>query len=187
VTARQKRVRPGIVTYRRTLSHDDVTTHHGIRVTGVVRTIIDIAPRLTDRQLARAINEPRHSGHLHPMALDELLRRCPRAQSLVDPTQNPTRSPLEDDFLAFTERYDLPTPRINTRKSGTEVDAVFETERVIVELDSWEFHGDPIAFHNDRVRDMDRADEDYLPLRMTADRLTSDQAEQLRRILSRRR
>lgn len=58
---------------------------------------------------------------------------------------------------------------------------------MIVELDSWEFHGDPISFCGDRVRDTDRADEGYLPLRITPDRLTGAQAEQLRRILSRRR
>jgi hypothetical protein len=187
VTSPHKRARGGIESHRSGLRGHDVTVNYGVRVTTIVRTVIDIAPRLTDRELIRAIQDGRHTQHLKPSKLQELLLRCPRARNLVDPTQNPTRSSLEDDFLAFVKRYDLPTPRINTRKSGTEVDAIFETEQVIVELDSWEFHGDPIAFHRDKARDTARAADGLLPLRLTSDRFTAEGADELCRILSRRR
>lgn len=188
VTSPVKRTRPGLVTHRSTtLSRRDVTTNFGIQVTTVIRTIIDIEPRLTDPQLIRAIQDARHAHHLQPSKLDELLGRCRRARELIDPTQHPTRSSLEDDFMAFVKRYELPTPRINTRKSGTEVDAIFDTEQVIVELDSWEFHGDPIAFRRDKARDTARAADGLLPLRLTSDRFTAEGADELDRILSRRR
>jgi hypothetical protein len=53
---------------------------------------------------------PRHKDHLKPTALQQLLNRCPRIRQLVDPDQNPTRSPLEDDFLRWIRRHKLPMP-----------------------------------------------------------------------------
>jgi hypothetical protein len=51
--------RPGIRTHQtRTLTRADITTREGIRVTTPARTIIDIAPRLTDRQLTRGSTRP---------------------------------------------------------------------------------------------------------------------------------
>ena len=37
--------------------------------------------------------------------------------------------------------------------AGYEVDAFFPAEKVIVELDSWEFHRDRSSFESDRDRD----------------------------------
>lgn len=126
VTAPTKRTRPGLVTHRSTtLVRQDFTTNYGIRLTTVIRTIIDITPRLTDRQLTRAVQQARHSHHLQPGKLNELLLRCPRARELIDPTQNPTRSALEDDFQAFAKRHGLPRPLINVKVNGKEVDALF--------------------------------------------------------------
>jgi hypothetical protein len=39
----------------------------------------------------------------------------PRLQALIDPTQNPTKSDLEDDFVAWIRKHNLPMPRMNTR------------------------------------------------------------------------
>lgn len=136
VTARSEKRRPRIHTHRSTtLNAVDITTNYGIPVTTVVRTIVDINRRLTDRQLPRVVNDARLAHHLKPSRLDELLRRCPRAGRLIDPTQAPTRSTLEDEFVAFVRRYGLPMPRLNVKVGGREVDAIFEAEKVIVELD----------------------------------------------------
>jgi hypothetical protein len=163
VTSSKKRVRPGIITRRTTTLRRDVTTNFGIRVTTVIRTIIDIEPRLTDAQLIRAIQDARHARHLRPGTLAELLRRCRRGLELIDPTQNPTRSKHEDDFVAWAKRHGLPTPRINVKVNGQEVDALFPQERVIVELDSEEFHDDPISFRTDRQRDRRSAGRRWRP------------------------
>ncbi len=187
VTAPGKRARPGIATYRRSLDQRDTTTNFGIPVTTVIRTIIDIKPRLTDPQLIRAIQDARHAHHLQPSKLAELLQRCPRARDLVDPTQNPTRSPLEDDFAAFCERHGLPTPRINVEINGNEVDALFPEERVIVELDSVEFHDDPISWRNDRRRDRSSAAHGYLTVRLIREDLTDEDAWELHQTLAQRR
>jgi very-short-patch-repair endonuclease len=188
VSAPQKRVRPEITTHRTTtLRRHDVTTNFGIRVTTAVRTIIDIEPRLTDPQLIRAIQDARHARHLRPGTLDELLGRCRRARELIDPSQNPTRSPHEDDSVAWARRHGLPTPRINVKVNGKEVDALFPQERVIVELDSVEFHDDPISFRNDRRRDRGSAADGYVTVRLLQEDLTDEDAELLHQTLAQRR
>src|SRR5579875_550591 len=78
VTAGTDRRRPGIRVHQcRTLTRADVTTQSGIRVTSPARTLYDMAPRLTDLQLARAYNDLRRPGYLRPDALRELLDRLP--------------------------------------------------------------------------------------------------------------
>ena len=165
----------------------EIRTEFGIRTTSAARTIRDVARRLSDRELTRAIRDSRHARHIRPAELTALLRTCRRARALVDPTQNPTRSGLEDDFLRWIRRYKLPVPRINVKAGGKEVDARFITERVILEVDSWEYHGDPITFRSDAERGTAHAANGFLPLRLTDDRLTRGEAERLHMILARRR
>ena len=187
VTAPTDKRRPGIRTHRsRTVARDDVTTHFGVRVTTIARTIDDISPRLTDRQLMRAVNDARLSGHLGPTALHALIAGHSRAARLLDPDQAPTRSTLEDEFARWLQRHRLPTPRRNAMLDGREVDALFERQRVIVELDGWRFHNDRRAFEADRDRDAAHAAADHVTVRITRNRLTSAEADRLRRILANR-
>ena len=182
-----KRTRPKINTHRcLPFTDDDITTNYGMPVTTVVRTIIDISPRLNDREFVRAVNDARHAHHLKPTTLKALIRRSHRAKRLIDPTQNPTRSQAEDDFMAWIKRHKLPVPRINVHPNSHEVDAVFEDQRVIIELDGWNFHNDYDSFRNDRTRDRISAANGYLPLRYTPADLTDEEAERLRQILASR-
>jgi very-short-patch-repair endonuclease len=188
VTSSKKRVRPGITTRRTTtLGRRDVTTHFGMRVTTVIRTIIDIEPRLNNSQLIRAIQDARVAHHLKASKLHELLLSCRRARELIDPSQNPTRSKHEDDFVTWAERHGLPTPRVNVKVNGKEVDALFPEERVIVELDSVEFHDDPISFRRDRRRDRGSAAHGFVTVRLLKEDLTDEDAEELHQTLAQRR
>ncbi len=102
----------------------------------------------------------------------------------------PTRSELEDAFLTFCRQYDLPIPLVNTRVAGHEVDALFADERVIVELDGWDFHRDRYAFEDDRERDADTLAVGLVTVRITWERLThrpDREASRLGAILSSRR
>jgi hypothetical protein len=191
VTAPRQHRRPGIHTHRSiTLTRTHVTTRDWVPVTTVARTITDLAPRLTDRQLVRMVNDARIAKHLRATQLARLLAACPRAAALVDPAQNPTRSSFEDDFLAFLARYDLPTPQINVVLNGYEVDALFEAEKLIVECDGWEFHSDHESFEDDRERDAVAAEHGYQTYRLTHRRFVgrpAQEAARLREVLDRRR
>jgi hypothetical protein len=191
VTAPYDRRRKGIRTHRsETLTPKDIRRQRNLRVTSPARTILDIQTRLTDRQLVRAVNELRLHKHLRATELARLLTASPRVQSLIDPTQNPTRSGKEDDFVAFCRRHGLPTPRTNLKLFGHERDAVFEAEKVIVEIDPWETHKSYQSFESDRERDAIAAEHGYLTIRLTTARLTAhptEEAARLHRILANRR
>lgn len=197
VTAPSAHRRPGIRVHRaRTLTRRDVRVHRGIRVTSPARTLLDVARRFNDKQLARAVNELRLAGHLRLPDLGELLHRCPRhpgarrLRPFVERPTGPTRSEFEDAFVAFTERYGLPTPRINVRIAGREVDAFFPDERLIVELDGYEFHSSRESFRENRERDAAMLALGLVTVRITWDRLhgTPDtEAARLGEILQGRR
>jgi very-short-patch-repair endonuclease len=185
VIAPTRRTRPGIHTHRSTTLAGDVWTRNGVRTTNPVRTIVDIAPRRTDRQLIRLVQDARLAKHLNDTALHRLLLRCQRLQALIDPTQNPTKSDLEDDFVAWIIKHKLPMPRINTKLNGKEVDALYEKEKLIVELDGWPYHSGRKAFRSDHQRDSDHRTLGFDTVRYTGEQLTDVEAANLRRRLSR--
>jgi very-short-patch-repair endonuclease len=179
-----------------TLSKRDTRTHLGIRTTSAARALLDIAPRLPEEQLGRAFNDGRLDRRLYRAELEELLTRLPshpgtkRLRGLVSTaTAAPTRSDWERDFPAFARDHGLPEPQLNAHVAGYEVDALFAEQRVIVELDSWEFHQDRRAFERDRRRDAVTLAAGYVTVRITWERLTNDpegEARRLRRILEAR-
>jgi very-short-patch-repair endonuclease len=178
------------------LTPKDIRYHLGLRVTTPARTLLDIAPRLTDKALTRAVNDAQLSNHLRLPALRELLERCsrhPGAKRLAPFLQapsGPTRSEFEDEFLAFTKRFGLPQPNVNATVGGREVDALFEAERLIVELDGYDYHSSRVAFEGDRERDAEHLLGGFGTVRVTWDRLTKTPRKEARRlgaILARRR
>jgi very-short-patch-repair endonuclease len=79
---------------------------------------------------------------------------------------------------------------VNTRAVGYEVDALFRPERLIVELDGWDFHGTREAFESDRDRDAETLAAGFETVRITWERLKSDperEAARLHAILVARR
>lgn len=200
VTARTARRRPGIIVHRScTLDWRDITVHDGIRVTKPARTILDVASSLDDRQLTRLVNDARHARfRLTDNAIADLLMRvpshpsAPRLAPFADlGGRRPTRSGFEDSFPAFCARHGLPEPVIDAIVFGVEVDAWFERERLVVELDGWEFHRYRESFESDRERDTSLLDADLIPtVRITKRRVNEAplrEARRLGRILAKRR
>jgi very-short-patch-repair endonuclease len=105
-------------------------------------------------------------------------------------TGGPTRSDWEDEFPAFCKQYDLPEPVLSTSVAGYEADALFPNEKIVIELDSWEFHQDRESFESDRDRDADRLAAGYWTVRITWPRIklrSEREATRLHKILRRRR
>lgn len=61
----------------------------------------------------------------------------------------PTRSGLEDRFLATLRRHALPAPETNVEIGGFEVDGLYAAARIVVEVDSVKFHSSPPARRRD--------------------------------------
>ena len=177
VTTPADRRPSGIVVHQsRTLTRADARNHLGVRTTSPARTLHDCAPALSHRALTRAVNDALRSPFMSRAQLEEMSQRGKRLlQFTVVPT-NPTRSDMEDLFLAFCKRFGFPRPLVNTHVIGYEVDALFADQRVIVELDSWRFHGDRAAFQTDRKRDRDLLAAGYVTVRITWERLTETAA-----------
>jgi very-short-patch-repair endonuclease len=97
-----------------------------------------------------------------------------------------TASPLEDRFAEFVVAHRLPPPQTNVLVGGDEVDALWPAARLIVELDSWEFHAHRAAFETDRGRDTDHLLAGYRTIRITHRRLAEEPervAAQIRALL----
>jgi Transcriptional regulator, AbiEi antitoxin len=189
VIATSARRHPGIVVHRSsTLGPEDATRHFGIPVTSPARTIFDVAPGLSDRALARAVNDARLAGHLWLADLDALMVRFPwhpttkRLKRFTDAGEKPTRSEFEDAFKAFAVRYALPRPLINHDVNGREVDVLFPHQGLIVELDGYEYHGDRASFERDRDHDAEALQAGLRTVRLTWERFEGQPAKEARRL-----
>jgi hypothetical protein len=182
--------------YATNLLRRDVRMHLGVRATSPARTLLDQASTMARKSLTRAVNNARHERLLSLDDLADVARRFPYhpgaalLKPFVSTKGGPTRSGWEDGFPAFCKRNDLPEPLMNTFVAGHEVDALFPDEKVIVELDSWEFHSSRQSFEDDRDKDADTAAAGFLTIRATWERMEKyeqREARRLHRILSRRR
>ncbi|HTX30621.1 MAG TPA: type IV toxin-antitoxin system AbiEi family antitoxin domain-containing protein [Solirubrobacteraceae bacterium] len=189
VSAPTNRRRTGIIVHRTRLERCDIRTQIGLRVTSAARTLLDVAPRFRDKGLRRAIADQRRAGHLHMDELVDVVDRFPRAPGthrlrplLNVPRGGPTRSGLEDKFVAFCIRSGLPEPETNVWVAGREVDAWFPRERLIVELDGYEFHSDPGTFEGDRDNDATALALGIPTVRVTEDRIDNRPEEEARRL-----
>jgi Protein of unknown function (DUF559) len=193
VTVPGDRRPPGIKVHRSsTINWRDVTTQLGIRVTSPARTIFDTAPRMTDKTLRRTVNQALHTLWLHESHLAELIGRlghlpqAKRIAPLIGLPGTPPRSGWEDDFPAFCAEHGLPTPVMGALVCGYVVDALFPEQKLIVELDSIEFHHNAIAFEADRERDAETLAHGFGTVRITWERRQQTpgrEAERLRTIL----
>lgn len=191
VTAKDRRERPGILTHRcPSLQPRDVTRQHGVPTTSRARTTLDLAPRLTEKQLTRLVNDQRREHHLSLDALTDVLDRNPRhpatklLRPFVDEPRNPTDSGFEDAFRAFVKTYDLPVPQTNIWLYGRRVDVFYPEANLIVELDGRDYHDDEDAFRDDRERDSENLKHGLATMRMTTDRLNDTPGYEAERLIT---
>jgi predicted transcriptional regulator of viral defense system len=178
--------RKGIWVHRCKLTAKDVTKHNGFPVTTVARTLFDLAEVAPFASLQGAAEE---ADRLNLLRLRELEEVCERGRGrralrpvrrLIEELRPPDegRSPLEVRFPAFVRHFRLPEPAQNVHVLGHEVDALWTEAKLIVELDSWEYHGHRAAFERDRARDPKLMIAGYRTVRVTHRRLDRE-AEQL--------
>jgi very-short-patch-repair endonuclease len=185
----------------RRLDPRDVTRLRNVAITTPARTLVDLASVLAPHALERSVNQAEVIQLLDVTAVRAAIERAPNRKgtrhleaSLSMPSPGPTKSELEDSFLALCRRADLPTPRLNVHVDAGgclyEVDALWPDARLIAELDGGAAHRTAKAFEDDRARDAALAARGYLVVRFTWQRITHEPrvvAAQLRRILALRR
>lgn len=194
--AKGSRSRDGIRLHRSRLADDERTVEARIPVTTVARTLLDLAEVLDEDGLRRAFEEADRLKLLHMPELERICGRAGRRKGLpvlrrlITAATGPvtTRSPLENRFAEFCREHlaDLPEPLTNVSILDHEVDAYWPSHRLVVEMDSWEFHGHRAAFERDRARDAAMQAAGYRVIRLTHRRLETEAsriATQLRKLL----
>jgi Protein of unknown function (DUF559)/Transcriptional regulator, AbiEi antitoxin len=195
-TRRGRTSRPGIeLRHVAHLSGDDVARLRSIPVTSVARTLVDLAAVLPSDALERAVHQADVLRLLDVRAVLRVAQGRPGADAvravLADPSAGDTRSALEERFLALCRRAGVPLPRLNAHVALAdrlvEVDALWPSERLVVELDGAAVHQTARAFHQDRRRDAALTARGYAVVRLTWPRVVRERetvVEELRRLLT---
>jgi very-short-patch-repair endonuclease len=142
----------GLLAYRSTTLDCDCTTLRGIPITGIERTLLDLARGVSERALARTLREALRL-HLTTMAVlgDSLgryqgrrgSRRLARAVARYsDLPVERARSGAEIRAMEILRAAALSLPQLNQRIAGEEADLSWPSHRLIVEIDGGPFHLD---------------------------------------------
>jgi hypothetical protein len=177
---------PGIRLHRtHSLDARDTTTHRGIPITTLARTLLDVAGTAPRNHLDHALGQAlRNQLYDHRAILDVLERhrgrrgtRALRTATADDPAF--TRGELERRFRALCRRAGLPRPLSNVEVADAdlhphEVDFSFPAHGLIVETDGWRDHGTRVAFERDRAKDAALVAAGYVVLRFTKRQIAED-------------
>jgi len=142
----------GLLAFRSSTLEGNCTELRGIPITSVPRTVIDLAPQVGQRALARAVREVVRE---RLTTIDELAdtvgrhhrRRGTRRLTLALarytglPIER-ARSGAEVRALELLRAAARPTPELNMRIAGEEADLSWAAHRRIVEIDGGPFHLD---------------------------------------------
>jgi very-short-patch-repair endonuclease len=168
--------RPRVRVHRCKLDPDDVTVHRGVPITTPMRALLDFAEDADVRQVTRAVEASDRLGLFDGRAIGALLdrsfgRRGVKPMRIVlgryDESHVFTRSDLEDLALDLVNEHALPRPVVNAKVGEYEVDLLWREQKVVVEADSWTFHGTRAAFERDRQRDADLQARGFRVVRVT--------------------
>jgi very-short-patch-repair endonuclease len=148
ISPRRHRPVPGIrAHWARNLDPRDITVFRGIPVTTMARTLVDLTDVLTEFQLANVIHEAAFHNRFSEQATRAAIARAPgrnlgvleRALAANAAGSAGTKSGLEDEVLEHIQATNLPAPLVNagvqTPHKLIEVDLVWPTERLVVEVD----------------------------------------------------
>jgi very-short-patch-repair endonuclease len=159
VTAPTRREVRGVRTRHARRGATEATTRHGIPITTVPRTLVDLSSLLQLEDLARACHE---AGVLHgttPRHVEEILSHRPstpgakQLRKVMHGEVHVTLSRLERRFLARLREARLPEPVTNRKAGEKRVDCRWPQHNLTVELDSYRYHSSRHAWERDRRRE----------------------------------
>ncbi|MBE2319326.1 type IV toxin-antitoxin system AbiEi family antitoxin domain-containing protein [Solirubrobacter sp. CPCC 204708] len=147
VTAPTKRTRPTIKTHRSELVERVIVRQ--IPTTPPLRTIIDLARVEEERTVKRALRAARFTE-----AELQLLPRTGLLGRILDLSAAPTASGNEDEVLDLVLKAGFTHPLVNARYPGSGYipDLWWPEQCLLVEVDSLEWHSDPLAQRADLDR-----------------------------------
>jgi very-short-patch-repair endonuclease len=181
------RVRGRMLHCSSNLPAEELAVEQQIPTTSIARTLLDLAAVVPAHHVRRAVERSEQAELFDLTTIERVLARHSgrpgsRALSsvLADMRNNgvtTTRSDLESLLLQICIDHRLPRPQVNRYDGRREVDFRWPRERLIVEVDSWTFHGRTRqAFDGDRARDRQLLREGWRVARFTDRQLLADGA-----------
>ncbi len=167
---------PGIRLHRsRSLDARDTTSHEGIPITTIARTLLDLAATARSEQLERALAQAMHLRVYDHRAITDVIARCNGHRGTAILTRaiaiepRVTRSAWEDRMLGLVRGAGLPLPICNEPFHAPDhgpckPDFHWPGHDLIVETDGWDSHSTRARIRG-RSRQGRRADRRRLPRR----------------------
>lgn len=174
-----RRPAEGIEWHRLSLNANDVTHHRGFPITTPQRTLLDEAATLPHRELLQAMAEAEYHYDVEAAQLTTQqghpgAAKLQQAIAQHTPQLAATRSELEQAFVLLLRKNGLKLPHINHRSGRATVDAIYEQERIAVELDGVRGHKHERRILRDHRRDLHRRKDGYHPLRYHYTQITQE-------------
>jgi hypothetical protein len=153
--------RKGICFHSASLASFETDEIDAIPVTSLARTFLDVAATESELTLRRMYERAQELQVLDLKPIRKVLtlrrghRGAARLRALID--YDPTvaadaLSELERLYLDLLRGAGIPEPQCNVLVDGHLVDCYWPEVDLVVELDSFEFHGDREAFERDRAK-----------------------------------
>lgn len=182
----------------RNLDPADMVVRDGIRTTSLARTLVDLADVLPAHRLLKAVNEAERIHQIDVAEIHAVMRRtrgrhghpllAAAVRELATHGTVITRSDFEDALRQLVVDSDIDRPTYNALVGPYTVDAFWPDIKLVVELDSYEFHKDARTFAADRKRDRTLRSWGYHPERFVYEEVVRNPhnaATELRQILAR--
>jgi very-short-patch-repair endonuclease len=169
--------------WARILHPIDCARVDGIPVTTLARTYLDLAEILNHGRLIDALEAAQRQNKLDVSALHAVIARNPgrhathplrEAIAELDDQPPLIQSPAEQAFRELVRNYGLPQPQFNVYVEGELVDAVWWEQRLVAEVDGWNFHRSKRSFANDRRRDRKLVKAKFRAVRYTGDEVLGE-------------
>lgn len=182
--------RPGKVKVHRSalLEPRDVTIRHGIPMTTAARAILDIAETASAIELEALIADAHVAKVLTERQLHDVLNRAGRRRGaaklrrILTDAPGLTLSEAERILRRLLKQAGLPQPTTNYAIGRYKADFAWPRHKLIVELDSWAYHGHRKAFHHDRRRNAELTAQGWSVLPVTPQQLRDEPLKVLARI-----
>jgi very-short-patch-repair endonuclease len=154
---------PGTNVHRsRILAPGDLRVHDDLPVVSPARALLDVAPRLADRDVEQMLDEALFARRIVTLAqVGHVLRRAGShpgrarlARAAANYSQSTrTESPPEETLLRLIRAAGLPEPRTQFPVLDFRLDFYWPELRLAVEVDAYGTHGSRTRFEQDRRRD----------------------------------
>jgi very-short-patch-repair endonuclease len=172
------------------IDRSEIRRHAGLWVSTPARAVLEIAETRSPGEVAAAINEGLAGRVLKRGEVDEVLARhrgrrgAGRLAAVIAGGAGATisRSKAERRFRRLIRDAGLPQPEVNQPFGRWELDFIWREERLVVEIDGYQFHSGPASFNNDHEKDLAVRDAGLDLLRFTSDHVVMRSAMVLARV-----